>query len=385
MKLKIPAMHHHKASGQGRVSYKGKTFYFGKWNEDATERKYRRWVAEFVANDGIDTGTANDMPVSMLVAHYLNHCSKYYPATSSMQDIVACALEPVVKIYGDVLVSEFGAKAVRTVRSTWLCPDKGEPKSRATVNKYTAVIRRMFAWAAEMEYCDADTKARVASVTALKRNRSEARETADIEPVDEKHLAAVLAIAPGVLRDMINIQLLSGARPGEVCALRRGDIDATGDVWLARIKAHKGAWREDAKPRVLAFGPKAQTVLKAYLLRPAGAFVFDPRETLAQIHGSAGSHRRPNQQRETPKTARKVTDHYTVNTYRKAITRLCMKADIPVWRPNQLRKLAATRARARYDSLDAAQILLGHASADITQVYAKLDEARLIEIAKDLG
>lgn len=385
MRIKVPPLHHHRASGRARVSYRGKHYYFGVWGRVETEQAYRRWAAEFVSSGGVELEAVDELPVSALVAHYLNYTRTYYPPTSSMHDIIGRALAPVVNLYGNVPVSEFGPKQLMAVRGVWLYPEHGRALARATVNKYVGVIRRMFAWGAKMEYVDTDTKARVLTVDPLRKGRSVARETQDIEPVSEAHLKAVLELAPGVLHDMINVQLLCGARPGEVCALRRGDIDTTTDVWTARLEHHKGEWRDTGRPRVLAFGPLAQGHLKKYLLRPAEAFIFDPRETLAEIHGKAESHRRPNQKRETPKTERRVNDHYTTGTYRRAIVRLCEKAKIPAWNPNQLRKLAATRAREHFDSLDAAQILLGHSSADTTQVYAKLAEARLIAIAKELG
>ncbi len=391
MKIKVPALHHHRASNRARASWKGRHYYFGVWGEPETERAYRRWAAEFIASGGIDADDVDDMPISLLAAHYLSHCKTYYPATSSMHVIISCALEPVIRLYGDQPVSKFGAKALTAVRGTWLYPDPGpdgkerQPLSRATINKYTAVIRRMFAWGAKMEYVDPDTKARVLCVDALHKTRSTARETEEIGPVSEQDVAAVLQVAPRVIRDMIKVQMLTGSRPGEICALRRGHIDTSGDVWLASLREHKTAYRENAGPRLIAIGPQGQRILKPYMLRPADAFIFDPRETLAEIHDSAKTHRRPNQRPDTPKTSRRVTDHYDTNSYRKAINRLCNKAGITPWNPNQLRKLAATRAREHYDSLDAAQSLLGHKSMDVTQTYAKLSKERLIQIARELG
>jgi len=43
-----------------------------------------------------------------------------------------------------------------------------------------------------------------------------------------------------------------------------------------------------------------------------------------------------------------------------------------------------TRVRERY-GLDAAQIVLGHADADVTQVYAWVNRERLVQVMGELG
>ena len=54
------------------------------------------------------------------------------------------------------------------------------------------------------------------------------------------------------------------------------------------------------------------------------------------------------------------------------------------WHPNQLRHSFATRVRKEH-GLEAAQVLLGHARADVTQVYAERNEQLAAEIVAKLG
>ena len=49
-----------------------------------------------------------------------------------------------------------------------------------------------------------------------------------------------------------------------------------------------------------------------------------------------------------------------------------MEDMLPKWSPNRLRHTAATAIRKRF-GLEAAQVVLGHSKADITQVYAERD------------
>jgi len=57
---------------------------------------------------------------------------------------------------------------------------------------------------------------------------------------------------------------------------------------------------------------------------------------------------------------------------------------VPHWAPNQLRHSAATRVR-RELGLEAAQVVLGHAAADVTQVYAESNRALAQRVMREIG
>ena len=77
-------------------------------------------------------------------------------------------------------------------------------------------------------------------------------------------------------------------------------------------------------------------------------------------------------------------NHYTTGSYRRAIQRACDIAGIDKWSPHQLRHNAATAIRKKF-GLEAAQLLLGHAKADVTQMYAEVNQAKAVEVAGKLG
>ena len=120
------------------------------------------------------------------------------------------------------------------------------------------------------------------------------------------------------------------------------------------------------------------------MLRPEGAHLFTPGEAVAQRAAAKSTHRREGQKPGKRKTARTLGEAYTVHAYRRAIARLCERAGVEVWTPNQLRKAAATRVRERH-GLDAAQVLLGHSHARVTEVYAQASLERVIDIARREG
>ena len=54
------------------------------------------------------------------------------------------------------------------------------------------------------------------------------------------------------------------------------------------------------------------------------------------------------------------------------------------WCPNQLRHTAATEIRREF-GLEAAQIMLGHAQASVTQLYAQRDLTKGLDVASQIG
>ena len=62
----------------------------------------------------------------------------------------------------------------------------------------------------------------------------------------------------------------------------------------------------------------------------------------------------------------------------------CEKRDIPHWSPHQLRHNFGTRLRKGF-GLEAAQLGLGHACADVKQIYAERDLGRILAIMEQVG
>jgi hypothetical protein len=66
------------------------------------------------------------------------------------------------------------------------------------------------------------------------------------------------------------------------------------------------------------------------------------------------------------------------------------KAEIKAWRrehswhPNQLRHNAATRLRKEF-GVELARIILGHATAFTTEIYAEADRAQAMEVIAKVG
>ena len=204
---------------------------------------------------------------------------------------------------------------------------------------------------------------------------------------------------------MVRFQRFTGCRPAEVCLLRPCDVDTSGGVWVYRPESHKT--EHHGRERIICIGPKGQAVLRPYLLRDKSAYCFVPAESekkrLALRHErrrtplSCGNRPGSNRKRR-PK--RKPGNRYTTNTYRRAIQRAVESANrkrtkeaekngekpdlLEKWGPNRLRHSAATEIRKHF-GLEAAQVTLGHATADVSQIYAERDLTLAVEVMRKIG
>jgi integrase len=219
-------------------------------------------------------------------------------------------------------------------------------------------------------------------VKGLRKGRSEARETDAVRPVSREQVEAIRPYVSLQVWAMVELQLLTGARSGEIVALRPMDVEQSGDVWTYRPPEHKTAHR--GATREIYIGPRAQAVLSPFLQREASCPCFSPTEAEAERRAHAHSERktpmscgnRPGSNR-TRRPEVGPGESYSTDSYRRAIRRACEAAGVETWHPHQLRHTRGTELR-REMGLEAAQVSLGHTRADVTQVYAERDR----ELAK---
>jgi integrase len=90
----------------------------------------------------------------------------------------------------------------------------------------------------------------------------------------------VLPFVSSPVAALVQLQRLTGMRPYEVVQMRACDIDMRGDVWIYEPQNHKNQWR--GHRRLVALGPKAQTIIKRFLKLDLSAYLFSPQEAEAE-------------------------------------------------------------------------------------------------------
>lgn len=393
---RVPSYSLHKATGQARVRIDGKDVYLGKHGTPESRDRYDEVIREWQLRQGnIDAVT---FTVDDLALRYLRHAKAYYrkngEPTNEAQSIHA-VLKLLVEFSGTSRVRDFSPRRFREFRD-WLVtqPDrrfKQKPRklSRQYVNRCMQKVVRAFKWGVSEGFVPAETWQALTSVDGLRKGRSDARESPAIKPVDDADIDATLPFLSPTVRAMVELQRLTGMRPGEVIELRPCDVTRRSDgVWCYRPARFKTQHHEDAE-RIVFFGPKAQVVLEPWLRRDPETHCFSPREAVEwkrmQKRANRKSKVQPSQlDRSKAKPAKIPGVAYSTGTYRQALHYACDKAKITRWSPNQIRHSVATQVRQQF-GLEAAQVTLGHSRADVTQVYAERDQQRAAEIARAIG
>lgn len=393
-RLSVPSYRLHKQSGQAIVTLTDglggrHDKLLGKYNSAESRLEYARVIAEWEAAGRClpkPEVRAADLSVNELILAYWRFAEGYYVKNgqpTSQLERVRLSLQPVKELYGHTPARNFGPLALKAVREQmvkagWV---------RRYINQCIGCVRRMFRWAVGNELVPPSVFHGLQAVDGLKKGRCNSPESKPILPVKDEVVDATLPFLTRPVRAMVQVQRLGGMRPGEVVIMRPCDIDRSGHVWTYRPESHKT--EHHGRERLVFLGPKAQEVLQPFLFRDPETYLFSPREAIAEFRALQRQRRKtkvqPSQQNRRKRKPKKLPrERYWVDSYDQAIASACLKAGVPHWSPNQLRHAQGTEVRKLY-GLEGAQVTLGHASAQVTQVYAERDQALAMKIAAEIG
>jgi len=148
---------------------------------------------------------------------------------------IALAVRPLLRLYGRTRAADFGPRALKAVRQAMV--EKGWVRKH--INRQVDRIKRMFKWAVAEELVPAGVYEGLRAVAGLKYGRCGAHDNPPVQPVPEDLIEPVKRHVSRQVAAMIDLQLLSGARPGEIVQIRPCDIDRTGPTWTYRPPEHK--------------------------------------------------------------------------------------------------------------------------------------------------
>ncbi len=443
---------------------KRRDYWLGPYGSAESRELYHRVIAEWEADErrlpphpGVQvkpTATMNgnghaaaaEATVNGIIRDYWRWAKSYYSPSEGTS--IKQALRVLRKLFGSTPAIEFGPNRLRLVRDDMVKGDPTgdsprKPWSRKYVNGQIHRVCAIFKWAAAHEMLSASVYQQLKTVPALKRGRSTAHEADPIGPVSLDYVNAIRPRLSRQVNALIDLQLHTGARGGELFTLRAIDItmDDRKGIWTISPTDHKTA--HHGHTRTIYLGPKAQAVIRPFLAgRAVDAYLFSPAEAEQErLEARAAARKTPlscgNVPGSNKATERKHPpgEHYTAASYRRAIERACDEANPhpdPVfhpnakpapanadgkvrkpkmesledvrkrltaeqreelkrwraehrWHPHQLRHTAATLIRREF-GLEAARIALGHSSALVTDaVYAERDMEKVVEVMRKIG
>lgn len=424
-----PAYCHHKQSGRGYVSLDGRQRMLpGPYGSDESRGAYDRLVAEWLSNGRTMAGAPSTGPtVSMIALAFWKYAETRYVkpdgTPTGEAENYRLALRVLRRLYGPTPAVAFGPKRLKLLRQQALAetedvdPATGQKVKRPGwcrnyANRQVKRIQQVFRWAASEELIPESAAAALGTVGGLREGMEGARESEPVGPVDAAVVDDTLPHLPPPVRAMVQLQRLTGARGGELFALRACDLDASGAVWKYRPATHKT--KHKGHERVIYFGPQARDVLAPFVRPDVQAFLFQPAEAIRWRYERA----RTKPADPAAVSRRGCGTRYRRHAYAKAITRACDRAFPPPgdlaqregetvkawrsrltpeeraavakwqaehrWHPHQLRHAAATAYRRAAD-FESAKIILGHRTDSMTELYAERDDQKAQEIVGRIG
>jgi integrase len=349
MSARIPSYRLHKPSGLSVVTIDRRDHYLGAYGTSESREKYGRLIAQAAAGVPVPPASKADdtVTVGQVVLTFMAHAKEYYRKNGKVTAEYHClhsAAAPLLELYEQVAVTSFGPLSLGAVQKQMISLGW----CRRYINKSINRIRLMFRHAVSKELIGENVLIRLATLPPLQEGRTDAPDHPQRFAVSQAAIDAVREETNPRTRDLIDLALLTGARPGELVYLTGEMIDRTGPIWKVELHDHK--MKHKNRRRFLAFGPKAQLILRRYLQA-------DPSRRLFPISRA---------------------------TFSNNIKAACDRLGIPRWTGHWLRHNAATEIR-RELGLDAAQMALGHAHSSTTEIYAHLDDTQLVQIAAKLG
>lgn len=340
--MRVPKMLPH-SSGNYRVIINKKAHYLGKDKQDA-EKKYRQLIADHLgAHPGATSneagGTHLATTVSELVdqfkAHQQEICSPRWWDRKVVQ--IEQAVEPAVRLYGDMNVNAFGARAFHVVRGEYA--KAKNKRSRRYVNELSRKLRQAFKWGAEREIVAVDVYQRLAIIPLLKPRELGLSDNPEVEDVAWSVVEATLGFMSDRNADLIRLLWETAMRPDEMLRMRVGESNDG----LYRPKNHKTD--RFNKRRVIGLSKAALDIVKRYEDGvPPGGLLFD---------WHADSH-----------------------SLYHAVQRACKAGKIKPWFPYQLRHAAMTRIALEHGQ-EVAQAQGGHSTRLMTAHYDHGNEVRV--------
>ena len=431
----IPNLQRYRPRNLAAVRLDGRFLYLGPWGDNpdkpcpAARAAYDAKIREWLDAGRRLPAEAAPLTVEELIAKFWVHAEAHYVKngrpTSELHNF-RIALKPVRRLYGAAPADDFGPAALKACRGELVAAGM----VRQSVNRMVGRVRTVFRWAAAEQLIDASVVTALEMVAPLLAGRTAAPESDPVTAVPEADLAATLPQLAAPVRAMVEVQLWSGCRPGEVVTMCGRDIDRAGltvagvQVWAYTPASHKAEHHE--KERVIYLGPRAQEIIGPWLKADASAPLFpaeaprcrgraytvsgyrqaverayvaaalahlaavapDRRLALDAIRKSvtaaesalaAALRAKPRSDAEQVKPLRAAAAA-AAEQFRTALAAAVEEHRAPrPWHPHQLRHNAAERLEAEH-GLEAAQYVLGHSMPDTTRIYSQAHRRKAAEV-----
>lgn len=223
----------------------GRDFYLGRYDSPESRAEDDWLIAQWLSNGrvlgSLRSSGGSDCTINKLLLAYLRHADGHYVKAGSPTREVAnirLAIRPLRQRYGHAGAHTFGPLKLKAVRQSMI--DAGI--CRSEINRRVGRSVRVFKSGVGEGMVRPGDPPSLQAIPGFRRGRADVREA---KPVPE---SSVEAIRPHVARQvwaMVELQSLSGMRPGEVVSMgrRSGGRGRRGGGHLQESRPTATGWR----------------------------------------------------------------------------------------------------------------------------------------------
>ena len=371
------------------VRLNGRKIQLGRWDTPEADKAYRRVISAWVTNP---TAVLTKLGEQVILDQL---CLAFLRARGNQNDHgnYKIAIEVLLSVYSSEPVESFDFSYLEVVRAQFL--QLGYCRSQ--INKLTSLVRSIFYWGVPRKLVPPSVAESLRYLKPLMEGQTTAPEQPPREAVPDDVVKRSLSHLLPTVADMVQVQRAACMRPSEVCRMKVGEINPSGEIWKYTPRKHKNSWRKHKK--TVALGQMEQEIIAPRLVgkQPEDP-VFSPKDAVKELSARKAAKRKtrvqPSQVKRKERAAknpkRKVNDFFTTGTYGRSIKNSVQTANkhlsdnekIPHWTPYQLRHAAITEIVRTTGSVDIARAVAGQKSLMVTMGYNHADDLIAEEQAK---
>ena len=375
--------------GYAFVRLNRRKIHLGKWGTPEAEKAYRRIITKWASNPA----TAHIKPGEQMFLDQL--CLAFMQARTNQNDHgnYKTAIEVLLSVYSGEPVETFDFSSLEVVRNQLV--QRGY--CRSYINKLTSMVRSVFYWGVPRKLVPASVAESLRYLKPLLKGQTNVPEQPPRQEVSDEIVARTLPHLLPTVADMVRVQRAACMRPSEVCRMKVGEIDRSGEVWKYTPQLHKNSWRNHK--RTVALGKFEQSIIASRLAgKEPDEPVFSPKDALLERYTRDATKRKtkvqPSQVKRKEQTAknpkRRVKDFYTTASYGKSVMqsleaankRLPVEDQIPHWTLYELRHAGISEIIKTTGSVDIARAVAGQKHLATTMIYNHADDQVAEEQAK---
>lgn len=362
-------------SGQARIRIRGRDYYLGAWNSEASRKEYARLAAEHAAEpqraERLRLVANPSLTVDEVVVAWGDENND---GGKEVREILR-ASTVLCRLVGPTRAADFDADRLGFIRKamidgSWMLVREKYRRRKyrqpvgwclSQTNHMVARLKKIWRWAELKKLVPMGAYHHLRSLSPVRKG---VRVRPKVKPASEASIDAILPVLTPMVGAMLEIGRRLGLRPSELCGMRPQMFAFNGPhgTWILSLEDHKTR-HVTGEDSVVLIGPEVQRIIAPWL-------------EAARRVGHDCPIWRP---------APKRTTHYTAAGFYRAIQRACDHVKVQRFTPYQLRHLLKHKVMQRH-GLDAARAVLRQKSIGATNMYAaQQDIETAARVAAEMG